>query len=86
MMGLTIGFAIFLGLVFFYIIRVYPYDSSKDNKIRPMGFVCDVCNGKKDKNGNPLLRCMIKPWILKTLGLYKEKPENDKIEPEWFLG
>jgi len=70
---------------FIITIKAFPYDSSKDHKIRPLGFVCDVCKGKKDKNGNQLLRCRIKPVILKFIGVYSKSDDNDCIEPDRFM-
>lgn len=73
--------------IFVVIITLHPYDSSKDNKIRPLGFVCDICKGKYDKSGNLLLRCRLKPKVLLVFGIRGKKPETTLVEPEkvWLL-
>lgn len=73
--------------VFVVIITLHPYDYSTDHKIRPLGFVCDICKGKYDKNGKPLLRCRIKTRILKFFGVYRRRGNENLVEPEkvWLL-
>jgi len=77
-----------LGLLFYKITQWFPYrlEGKNKNKIRPLGFVCDRCNGKFDKKGNKKIRCRVKQWILTKCGVNVYQKEIPRQDSEWWLG
>lgn len=84
---LFIGILVAIGM-FLITIKVFPYrlEGENRNKIRPLGFVCDRCKGKYDKNGNRKIRCRVKQCVLTRLGVDVHQTEIPRQEAEWWLG
>jgi hypothetical protein len=73
------------GCISGYMVYV-AYKSVRSEGLRPFGFMCDKCTGKHNSDGSLYYRCLIKPRILKFLGVDVDQKETERIEPEWFLG
>lgn len=88
MIGELLFWILLATVLFLFITTIFPYklEGENKNKIRPLGFVCDRCNGKFDKNGNKKIRCQVKQWILTQIGVDVHQTEIPRQDSEWWFG
>ena len=77
--------AINLAIYFLYIHRLKQLYKHFKEGGRLFGFWCDHCKGKYNRNGNPLIRCRIKPKILLMFGIDVSKSTFQKETPTKFM-
>lgn len=78
----TIGMMLAGGTALFLVYKAYK--QTRAEGLRPFGFMCDQCTGKRDKNGNLYIRCLIKPVILHLFGVDINQTEKERYEPDEF--
>jgi len=65
-LGIVVLVLIFATILFVMSLRDVVKQTRLEGK-RYFGLNCDSCSGKQNSKGKPLIRCMIKPHILKVI-------------------